>query len=264
MVRALTSEGPHEGEVRAYLSAKYRRLDSLDLLMHVLPVLRDAGPMRVASCEVTSKRMYLKVAFEDLVAEPVVGDPVRFALCLSNSEVGDGSLRVEKMLERLTCSNGMTIGTAMKRYHVGREQDAGILEILSDESLAADDEAFWMKLRDVVVAALDQQGFEDAVAALSESATRTVDNVPAAVEVLGQRLKLSDDERAGVLSELIAGDELLDRNGLRATQYGIIQALTAYSQRDEVTYTRASEIETLAGNVLEMSPAAWNGIARAA
>jgi len=171
---------------------------------------------------------------------------------------------VEKMLERLICRNGMTIGTAMKRYHVGREQNAGILAILSDESLQADDEAFWMKLRDVVIASLDHQGFEDAVAALSESATRTVENVPAAVEVLGQRLKLSDDERAGVLSELIAGDELLDRNGLRATQYGIIQALTAFSQRDEVTYTRASEIEVLAGDVLEMKAAEWRSVAQAA
>ena len=264
MFRAFAPDGGQPGVLRACLSDRYRRMDSLDLLMNVLPVLQQAGELRVASCEVTERRMYLKVVFPDIVAEPVIGDVVRAALCISTSEVGSGACRVENMVERKICANGLIVGTALNRFHIGRRQDAGVLDVLSDEALAADDQALWLSVRDVVASALNRENFDAAVDALNESTRKPVENVPGAVEVLGQKLKLDEEERQGVLAELIKGDPLLDKHSLRATQYGLIQAVTSFSQRDSVSYQRASEIEGLAGDLLHMPAREWRAVAKAA
>jgi hypothetical protein len=56
MVRTL------DGQARAFLSDRYRRLDNYDLLRHVFPILRQLPDARFDSVELTPSRMYLKVA----------------------------------------------------------------------------------------------------------------------------------------------------------------------------------------------------------
>lgn len=255
--------GLHYGNARAFLSDRYRRMDNIELLMNALPVLQEAGELEVVSCETTERRMFLKVTFPGIEAEPVVGDVVRSGVVISNSEVGHGSLKVERMIYRLVCLNGMTVGESMRKFHVGRVQDVGLLNVLSDEAVAADDNALWLAVRDVIRATLDEDAFAEHVRELSESATRTVVNPPKAIEVLAQTFKLGEKEQQGVLSALIKSDPMLDRNGVRNTQYGLIQAVTAFSQelRD---YERATELEAMGGQILALPRKQWARIAEAA
>ncbi len=54
-------------------------------------------------------------------AEVEVGDVVIAGFVISNSEVGLGSLRVEPLVFRFVCKNGMICKDyAQKRYHVGK------------------------------------------------------------------------------------------------------------------------------------------------
>ncbi len=76
-----------------------------------------------------------------------------------------------------------------------------------------------------------------------------------AVEVLGNTTGLLQGEQDGILSKLISGADL--------TQYGLVQAVTAYSQ-DVESYDRASELEELGGKLVDLSPSEWQPIAVAA
>ena len=50
-----------DGQVRAVLSDRYRRLDNFDLAENVLPILQRLEGARFESVELTETKMYLKV-----------------------------------------------------------------------------------------------------------------------------------------------------------------------------------------------------------
>lgn len=102
MVRTL------DGQMRAFLSDRYRRLDNYDLAAAVLPVLKEMGEgLKIVSTQLTESRMYIKVINDRLELEVKKGDVVQAGMVISNSEVGLGSLKVEPLIYRLICTNGM-------------------------------------------------------------------------------------------------------------------------------------------------------------
>lgn len=65
-----------DGNVRAFLSYRYRRLDNLELCAAVLPVIQEMNGANIESCEVTPAHLYLKVVNRRLKTEVRVGDVV--------------------------------------------------------------------------------------------------------------------------------------------------------------------------------------------
>jgi hypothetical protein len=56
------------------------------------------------SCDVTESRFYLKAVTDRVQGEVKQGDAIQAGLVVSNSEVGQGSLRVEALDSRLVCT----------------------------------------------------------------------------------------------------------------------------------------------------------------
>ena len=108
-----------DGQVRAILSDSYRPLDNLDLAEAVIPRLIGLEA-EVVSGEVTENRFYLKAVTAKIEGEVKKGDSIRAGLVVSNSEVGQGSLRVEALDFRLVCLNGMIRESAIRKAHLGR------------------------------------------------------------------------------------------------------------------------------------------------
>jgi hypothetical protein len=256
MVRTL------DGRVRAYLSDSYQRRDNYDLLVGVLPLLKNSPtPLEVLSSEITERKMYLKVAAPRIVAAIKVGDPVQSGFIVSNSEVGVGSVSVMPFVNRLVCMNGMVIPEMGKRkYHVGRrieESDEEARELFGDDTLKADDEAFFLKVRDIILACLTQERFELIVDRMRGAADRAITRMATdAVKELGKRYELNEGEQTLVLKHLV-------EDGVGLTQYGLAQAVSSAAGEAE-TYDKATEMETLAGEVITLAPSEWKVLAQAA
>lgn len=92
-----------DGKLRAFLSDRYRRLDNLELVDHVLPVIASMKGCEIASCDVTETHLYLKVINKTMKTEIVPGDIVQAGFVVSNSEIGLGALKVEPLVYRLVC-----------------------------------------------------------------------------------------------------------------------------------------------------------------
>lgn len=92
-----------DGKLRAFLSDRYRRLDNLELVDHVLPVIAAMKGCEIASCDVTETHLYLKVINKTMKTEIVPGDIVQAGFVVSNSEIGLGALKVEPLVYRLVC-----------------------------------------------------------------------------------------------------------------------------------------------------------------
>ncbi len=92
------------------MSDRFLRLDNFELAQAVLPVLGEMGEgVQIVSSEMTQTRMYIKAINRRLELEVNKGDVVQAGICISNSEVGLGSLKVEPLVYRLVCLNGCAV-----------------------------------------------------------------------------------------------------------------------------------------------------------
>lgn len=235
-----------DGRLRAFLSNRYRRLDNLELLDHVLPVIAQMKGCEIISCDVTETHLYLKVINKTMKTEISPGDVVQAGFVISNSEVGLGALKVEPLVYRLVCKNGMiSKDFAQKKYHAGRyvEGTDSAYELYRDETLAADDKAYFMKVQDIVSCAVDEAKFMLTVDKLRAAKELHTGNDPVqTVEVLGDKYVLNKNERASILRHFIMGNDY--------SHFGLVNAVTRSSQ-DIKDYNRATELERLGGTILE-------------
>ena len=232
-----------DGNVRAFLSDRYRRLDNLELCAAVLPVIQEMQGSQIESCEVTPTHLYIKVVNRRVKAEIKVGDVVQAGFVVSNSEVGLGSLRVEPLVFRLVCKNGLICkDLAQKKYHVGRQvnaSDDSAYELYSEATLAQDDKAFFMKVQDVVRAAVDEAKFMLTVNRMRESTQIPLTHDP----LLADKFQLTENERGNILRQLfMQGDN---------SRYGLVNAVTAASKIAK-TYERATDLERIGGEILAL------------
>ena len=96
-----------DGQVRAVLSDRYRRLDNFDLAENVLPILQRLPDARFESVELTETKIYLKVVTPRVEYEIAPGDVAQAGIVITNSEVGHGTLSVQPLVYRLVCRNGL-------------------------------------------------------------------------------------------------------------------------------------------------------------
>lgn len=241
-----------DGNARAFLSDRYRRIDNYAVAQATLPIIGEMDGARVESCEVTDTRMYLKMVNPRLEAEVQKGDIVQAGITISNSEVGLGSVTVMPMAFRLVCLNGMIINDlGQRKYHIGRENEES-WELYSDDTLKADDEAFMLKLADIVRTAVDEAKFAKVIDKLREAAgVRIRGHVPEVVELTSRQYGFNQTEQADILQHLIQGGDL--------SLYGLGNAVTRASQQAE-TYDRATTMETAGWQIITMSPEVWNAV----
>lgn len=235
---------------RAFLSDRYRPLDNYDLSNVILPKLAAAG-CEVKSCELTERRLYIQAVTSRIEGEIKKGDVVQAGIVISNSEVGCGAVKVEPMLYRLVCLNGMISGDSIRRYHVGRagngddnQEDGNPL--FSDHTMKLTDKAFWAQVCDVVDGSLSQLKFNAKIQEIREKADgKSVGNPVDVVEVLANRLELSETEQKNVLQHLTTGGSL--------DLWGVTNAVTRAAEDCE-SYDRAIELERAGAVVLGMKP----------
>lgn len=282
MVRTL------EGKMRGFLSPKYRPLDNFDLANAVLPVLL-ANDVQIISSELTETRLYIKGILPGLSEELPEGlvwgsghtdiskvvqgfqapDAQRIAtrgrgrivaaITISNSEVGAGTLRVEPSLFTSWCTNmAILVAAMMKKYHVGRAWEADSnFEIFTDATRKKDDEAFFMKVKDVTNAAFDPKNFADALEQIKEAGNRLIEapDLGKVVDLTVRQLALPVSTAPSILSMLARGGDL--------SQWGLSSAVTAVANTAD-NYELATALEYAGGELLAMDAASFGKLATAA
>ena len=237
-----------DGNARAFLSDRYRRIDNFEIAQTVLPILGDMPDAHIESCEVTENQMYIKCVNPRLQADVVPGDTVQAGIMITNSEVGLGSVTVQPLLYRLVCTNGMVVNdAAARKYHIGRANTVGEnFQIFTDETIIADDKAFMLKIRDTVRAAVDEARFGAVVNMMRQAKGVKLDtpDIPKFVELAATEYGMTQTEGRGVLDHLIRDEDL--------SLYGLANAVTRYSQ-DVESYDRATDLESTGYSILGMS-----------
>lgn len=260
-LRPASGEGP--GAARAFLSDGYRRIDNLDVLLAALDGVRQAGaPVEVDGCDLTERRMYVRVVCEQVRAlapallagyrSPFTGaagadNPLVFAgFVISNSETGCGAFTLTPRLVVQVCRNGMTITRdAIRSVHHGERLDEGVVTWSGntlDKTLAL----ITSKTTDAVTAFLEPGYVDRVVRAASAQAGHPVADPQEAVAVVSQRLRFTDAQQAEIMAHFIRGGDL--------TAGGVMHAVTSAAQAQDDADT-AHEMEAAGLRALEIAAA---------
>lgn len=236
-----------DGKSRAFLSDRYKPLDNYDLVDAILPVIANREDIKIAGFELTETNLYLKCLTPKIEAEIKPGDIVQAGIVISNSEVGLGALKIEPMVYRLVCSNGMISSeNVLRKAHLGKRFDleGQVFELLQDETKRKIDETFWATAADLVRSAISQNGFEKIVSRMKEAAETKVQAAPnKVVEVLASDFSWSKPEKESILQHLFEGGDI--------SQWGYTNAVTRAAQ-DVSSYDRSIDLERMGGRILDL------------
>ncbi len=264
-----------DGKARAFLSDSFSvDLDNFDVFQVAARALIEAGlePDNVVSCEVTERRLYLKVVSPKLEAtiQPsnlhrrhgehyILKEPqvVQAGFVLMNSETGLGSLCVQQVVYKLMCTNLWIREDAYRQRHIGRVLEAGENgSVYRSDTRLADAHARLLKVRDHVSSALDETRFRALVGKMQETTeVRLEGNIERVVEVTGRKFGLSQEEKSSVLKNLIEGADL--------SLWGLTNAITQTAQEVE-SYDRATELEAIGGRFFSLPTPEVRELAKAA
>lgn len=244
------------GDARAFLSNRYQRIENEQIAEVALPILADIPDVRIVSCEVTERRMYIQAVTPRVEGEVKRGDLVQAGVVISNSEIGQGAVMVSPMMYRLVCLNGMIANDGRLRgYHVGGRVDSNE-ELWADDTRKADDRAILLKVRDTVRAAVDASQFNLRIEKMRGLTDGRVTGSPEkAIEVLAQQVGATEEERGGILRSLIEGGDL--------SAWGLLNAVTHQAHAAK-TYDRGVEFEAMGGALLDLPRTDWKRILEAA
>ena len=245
---------------RAFLGSGYKPLDNFDMMSALIPPLLGSG-LQVKSSEITERRLYMQLVTEKIQAvvqrmvpgtHERINDPIQMGLVVSNSEVGCGALSIQVLVYRLVCTNGLIVGEDLpgfRRIHLGGQftADDGILK---DETKRLTDAAVWAQARDVITAAVQQTTLNGIADRLNGIARVMLPDPEKAIELVARKFDLGEDERKGVMRNLIAGGDV--------SQWGLTNAVTALANEAE-SYDRTIDLETIGGKVAAL-PAGTFGL----
>jgi hypothetical protein len=259
------------GVARAVVSNGYRTLDNYDLFDAIFPVLRDAKA-QVESCNLSDTLLQIKVLCPWLDRELPMPEGLKMgvghnffvrrvqgAMTVKNSEVGAGGLSILPGIFENQCTNLATYKSeGLVKVHLGKRIKAedAVQEHISDNTRRLDDAAFWSLCRDQVKAVMDGKVFDKLIAKMTAARNAPIVGDPnKVVEVFAEAHGLNQEEKGGLLRHLVGAGEM--------TQYGLQWAVTRLSQ-DVADYDRASDLERLGGQVIELPRSQWQELAEAA
>jgi hypothetical protein len=272
LVRTL-DDGNGPARVRAFLSDRYRPLDNYDLAQAVIPTLIEAG-VEVVSTELTETKMYIKAISKDLARDIPLPEGMKWgvghnqvirrvvgSVIISGSEVGAGKVNIQPGAFERACTNMMIFREeAFAKLHIGKAygDDDTVSQFLSDEARRKSDEAIWLAARDTLRATLDGRIMDTNVQKMLAARGDKIEaNLVDVVEVFAQRNRFSEPERKSLLDRIMEAGE--------PTRYGLQWAVTRLAGDEEVvtSYDRATELERLGGEIIELQPSEWKTISNA-
>lgn len=284
LVRTFKDPQGGVGIGRALLSDRFGIYDHLDMLMALLAGVREfeqasGTKVNVTGADLSERRMIVRMDAPGLTVRAAellngyrspfgdrggeygthgtygvtareegrqVGDIVSGGLVATNSETGGGAWQIVPRFTVLTCTNGMTITKdAMRSIHLGSKLEEGVVQ-WTEETQRKNIELITAKTRDAVTTFLTPEYMDKVIDAITEKATKPVEDPAKTVEVVSKAMHYTEDEQALILNHFI--------RGAQTTCGGILQAITSAAQLVE-DGDRAFDLEASAIQAMELAAA---------
>lgn len=216
--------------LRGVLSARYARLDNQQLLDALRPLLQSREHrLEVKDFSLSEESLHLRLIDPQVSREVLKDDRLFVGFHVSNSEVGVRSVRVDALVWRLVCANGLI------RLVNGKS-------LFHRRHVSFDPERFRTDLQLAIAEAVTEGA--GLLERLALAARASVPDMPGAIRSLSEQWRLSERTQ-----ELVTASLLSEAPSQQETVYGLVNAFTsaAHHLDPEERY----RIETLAARLAE-------------
>ena len=224
---------------RAFLSDRYKRMDSNIMLDAMLPIL-ESYDIEITKAELTHEALGFQVRFPRIEGEVTKGDVVQSGFYLGNSEVGLHRLIAAMNAFRLVCTNGMV---RMENQHsIGRVHIGGsMLDCEDPKLLEAPAQAMITNtVNEIAQYSSSMESMDTYIADMSKANAIQTNRPDDVVTHIAKEYNVLNYE-----TELIK--KYLHCDG-DYTLWGIANAVTRTAQ-DATSYSRSIALETIGGKV---------------
>lgn len=238
------------GELRGFLSDRFRRLDSRPIVEAFAKAVQEKGALPYDGY-VTDTKIAIQAIMPE-VYEPIPGEMVAYGLSLENSDFGNGALSIRAYLLRIWCSNLAVTEEQMRQVHLGRRLDDSMM--YSEETYRLDAETTVSALKDVIGAQLNADTLHSRMETIRQANATAIDPAGAKEEL--RRLLLKSETDA-----VIEAYNSPDTYNLPAgnTQWRMSNAVSWIAGKTEDAERRL-ELMKVAGDMLPKTQKATNKV----
>jgi hypothetical protein len=234
-------------EVRGFVSDSFPRWDSNALVEAFIGSVTAYGGIIVAA-QCSDLRFSLKAVLP-VMFEPIENEIMLLGMSLRNSDFGVAMYDISALVDRLRCTNLLTMQSEFAKRHLGRQYEDG--EVYSQGTMNKETEALISATKDVVKAYLSPASIEVQLNHIKNVGTETIDADTMFAE-LRKNKKLTKEEAEEAKKLYRSADtELLPRGD---TRWRLANALALLGQQADVD--RGLELEEIAGEVALLKAAA--------
>lgn len=225
---------------RAFLSDRYRRLDSRPLLESFVTACQGVGAVPVEGLASDTKCSIRAIL--PRVVEPVPGEYMVLGLNWSNSDYGAGTYAVSFFAMRLLCQNGMLGESAIKQVHLGGRLPEDLQ--FSQRTYDQDTRTSASATTDIVRSLLSPAAVDKRLALIRDAASQET-TFAAAYRSL--RNQLNKGETKALKESFESSESILLPAG--QTKWRFSNALSWIANQTE-SADRRGELQALAGRVV--------------
>jgi len=237
--RYLTRE--YDGELRGFLSDRYRRMDSRPLVEAFANSCQEVGALPINGWGNQTK-VGLTAVLPDLY-EPAPNEVLSFGVTWQNSDYGNGKHDISAFVDRPWCANGMIMSLGFAQIHLGKRLDESL--IISDKTHELDTATQASAIKDVVRAALNQEAVQTMCQVVHDANEKEID-VKAAIK--GLKKQLTKGEAEMVTEKFNSPDVEMLPPGNTAWRLSNAISWVAGNQVDDAE--RQNDMQKLAGTVV--------------
>lgn len=233
-----------DGNLRGFLSDRYRRIDSRPLVDTFATCVAEAGALPYRGT-VTDTKINIAAVFPTIY-EPIPGEIVAYGLTLENSDYGVGAVSLRSHMLRIWCNNLMVTEETMREVHLGKRLTDDM--IYSQDTYRLDGETVVSALKDVMKHSLTKETIEAKMDAIKAADAKTlnadeVKNIFKNLQTGGKITKLEAENAANVFA--IGGMEHVPE---KASMWKLSNALSWIAK--DAPADRAMDLNKLAGSLL--------------
>lgn len=242
LVRAVDSK------MRAFLSNRYRRLNTRDTLGAFVAEAADLGAVPIDGVG-TDTRVALRMALPE-VFEPVSNEPITFYVEFRDSEFGNGATSISLGVNRLWCLNKATMFDEMETVHLGKRLSENFE--FSQKTYELDTATVVSAVRDLVPQSIGEKAIEQRCELIKRADARQLKWSDVKEKLARKLLKGELEEVKNLFESEDVGIQSLPE---KPSAWRLSNVLSLLANRAEDNEKRL-ELQSYAGEVLkEMVPA---------
>lgn len=234
-------------EIRGFVSDSFPLWDSNALVEAFIGAVQSYGGVVVAA-QCSDLRFSIKAVLP-IMFEPIENEIMLLGMSLRNSDFGVATYDISALVDRLRCTNLMTMQSEFAKRHIGRQYEDN--ELYTQQTMNKESEALISATKDIVKAYLSPASVEVQLNHIKTIGTEQIDADKIFVE-LRKKSKLTKEEEEKAKKLYRSADtELMPRGD---TRWRLSNALALLAQ--DSTADRGFELEEIAGEVAMLKAAA--------